>query len=214
MEQISSDLWVTETENPFPGLTTRAYLWTRPDGNVLFYNTTLAGELDRMAELGGVAHQYLSHQDEITSTLATVKQRFGAKLHIHGSEAHLVETTSVDDPFTERHTALGDMQVIPVPGHTPGSTVYLATISGRRHLFTGDTIVRGENGWWAGYIEGHSNRESLLEALDVLAELNPEVIVSSAFMGASGVTELAAGAWPDAVDEARRGLLSGQQITP
>ncbi len=214
MEQISPDLWVTATENPFPGLTTRAYLWIRSGGNVLFYNTTLATELDRMAELGGVAHQYLSHQDEITATLATVKQRFGSKLHIHASEAPLVETTTVDAPFTDRHTALGELEVIPVPGHTPGSTVYLATIDGRRHLFTGDTIVRGENGWWAGYIEGHSDRDALLATLDVLAKLTPEVIVSSAFMGASGVTELNGESWPDAVDEARRGLLSGQQIAP
>lgn len=37
VRQIRSDLWETRTDSPFPGLTTHAYLWTRPAGNVLFY---------------------------------------------------------------------------------------------------------------------------------------------------------------------------------
>ncbi|WJR36702.1 hypothetical protein P3F83_12040 [Mycobacteroides immunogenum] len=31
-------LWETRTDGPFPGLTTHAYLWTRPTGNVLFHS--------------------------------------------------------------------------------------------------------------------------------------------------------------------------------
>ncbi|NNH70212.1 MBL fold metallo-hydrolase [Nocardia uniformis] len=212
MERVAPDLWVTETENPAPGLTTRAYLWTRPAGNVLFYNTTLTTEYDRMAELGGVADQYLSHQDEITSSLATIKERFGTRLHIHESEAPLVTSTGVDDPFTERHSADG-IEVIPTPGHTPGSTCYLVTISGRRYLFTGDTIILGADGqWWAGYIEGYSDRDSLAAALDVLAELTPDAVVSSAFLGGSGVTELGDRPWPDCVAEARKALLEGRSL--
>ncbi|SKW43750.1 Zn-dependent hydrolase [Mycobacteroides abscessus subsp. massiliense] len=38
VRQIRSDLWETRTDNPFPGLTTHAYLWVRPEGNVLFYS--------------------------------------------------------------------------------------------------------------------------------------------------------------------------------
>ncbi|MFI6868240.1 MBL fold metallo-hydrolase [Nocardia sp. NPDC050406] len=213
MQNIAPDLWVTETQNPAPGLTTRAYLWTRPEGNVLFYNTTIESEFDRMAELGGVADQYLSHQDEITSTLATMKDRFGTRLHIHESEASLVTATTVDDPFKERHTAFEGLEVIPAPGHTPGSSVYLATIADRRYLFTGDTIIRGEDGqWWAGYLPEFSDRDALAATLDTLAELSPEVIVSSAFMGDSGVTELGERPWADAVAEARTALLDGRSI--
>ncbi|MFF0527517.1 MBL fold metallo-hydrolase [Nocardia amikacinitolerans] len=207
MRQIAPELWQTETLSPFPGLTTNAYLWTTPEGNVLFYNTTLAAEFDRMAELGGVAHQYLSHRDEIASSLATVRDRFGARLHVHKADAGEVTQTAVDDPFDSRHIAFAGLEVIPTPGHSVGSASYLATISGKRYLFTGDTIVLGENGWWPGYLDGHSDRETLLASLDVLAELTPDVIVSSAFMGESGVTELGDRPWADCVDEARRALV-------
>ncbi|TQM33577.1 MBL fold metallo-hydrolase [Nocardia bhagyanarayanae] len=207
MRQIAPRLWQTETLSPFPGLTTNAYLWTTPEGNVLFYNTTLTAEFDRMAELGGVAHQYLSHRDEIASSLATVRDRFGARLHVHKADAVEVTQTAVDDPFDSRHVAIAGLEVIPTPGHTVGSASYLATIDGKRYLFTGDTIILGQDGWWAGYLEGHSDRETLLASLDLLAELTPDVVVSSAFMGESGVTELGDRPWADCVAEARRALV-------
>ncbi|UFS98212.1 MBL fold metallo-hydrolase [Nocardia huaxiensis] len=215
MRQIAPDLWVTDAQNPAPGLYTHAYLWTRPDGNILFYNTTLPAEIDHIAELGGAAHQYLSHQDEITSTLATLAERFGTKLHIHAVEAPLVTATTVDDAFTGRHTGVGGLEVIPAPGHTPGSTVYLAEISGRRYLFTGDTILRGEQGdWWAGYLEGYSDRDALLASLDLLATLTPQVILSSAVMDGTDYTDLGDRPWADAVEEARRALRNGAAIVP
>ncbi|GAA5091559.1 MBL fold metallo-hydrolase [Nocardia iowensis] len=209
MHQIVPDLWETETLSPFPGLTTHAYLWTTPEGNVLFYNTTVTEEFDKMADLGGVAHHYLSHRDEIASSLSVVRERFGAKLHIHKADASMVTDTTVDDAFDSRHVGFAGLEVIPTPGHTPGSACYLATIGGKRYLFTGDTLVLGENGvWWAGYLEGHSDRDTLLSSLDVLAGLNPDVIVSSAFMGPKGVIELGDRPWSDCVAEARRGVVA------
>lgn len=80
MRQIQSDLWETDVENPFPGLTTHAYLLTRHDGNVLFYNTGHQHEIERMTDLGGVAYHLLSHQDELGDTINTIHQRFGARL--------------------------------------------------------------------------------------------------------------------------------------
>ncbi|MFI9508875.1 MBL fold metallo-hydrolase [Nocardia sp. NPDC052566] len=207
MRQVAADLWETETESPFPGLTTHAYLWTTPEGNVLFYNTTHAAEIDAMAELGGVAHHYLSHRDEIAPSLATIRERFGAKLHIHKADAGEVSQTMVDDAFDTRHTAVAGLEVIPAPGHTPGSALYQATIGGRRYLFTGDTLIHTEaDAWWPGYLEGHSNRETLLSTLDLMTGLTPEVVVSSAFQGDSGVTEIAGGTWADGVTAARRAL--------
>ncbi|MBF6210328.1 MBL fold metallo-hydrolase [Nocardia puris] len=209
MRQLTPSLWQTETLSPFPGLTTSAYLWTSPEGNVLFYNTTFPAEFDHMAELGGVAHQYLSHRDEVASSLATVRERFGARLHIHKADADEVTQTTVDDPFDTRHTAVAGLEVIPTPGHTPGSACYLATIDGRTHLFTGDTLFRRADGrWMAGYIEGHSDREPLLATLDLLATLTPDVVVSSAFMGDTGVTTLGDRPWADCVAEARTALLA------
>jgi hypothetical protein len=94
MRQIRPDLWETRADAPFPGLTTHAYLWTPsgagpggpagPAGNVLFYNTAGDDDLEEIARLGGVAHQYLSHQDEVAPMLATYRQR-GSRLEGHPS---------------------------------------------------------------------------------------------------------------------------------
>ncbi|GAA2787625.1 MBL fold metallo-hydrolase [Saccharopolyspora taberi] len=209
MRKIKEDLWETEPEYPMPGLSTHAYLWQAPSGNVLFYNTTHEHELDRMAELGGVAHHYLSHQDEIAPSLLAIKKRFNSTLHSAAAEADVVsETAPVDNAFDRRHVAVDDIEVIPTPGHTPGSTCFLVpSPTGQRYLFTGDSIFLGADGrWTAGYIEGMSDRDALATSLAGLASLTPDVVVSSAFAGDSGVTELGDRLWADCVQEALRSL--------
>ncbi|MHA6803960.1 MBL fold metallo-hydrolase [Salinifilum ghardaiensis] len=208
MRQIRNDLWETEAEYPAPGLSTHAYLWLAPGGNVLFYNTTLGTELDRVAELGGVNHQYLSHQDEIAPSLRTIRDRFGASLHASAAEAAAVrETCPVDDAFDGPRTRDG-IDVIPTPGHTPGSTCFLVhSPAGETYLLTGDTIVRdAEGGWFAGHIPGMSDREALERSLAELAALRPDLVISSGFVGETGVTELGERAWADCVEQALRSL--------
>lgn len=214
MRQITKDLWETDPEYPFPGLSTHAYLWTAPSGNVLFYNTTHDHELDHMAELGGVSRHYLSHKDEIAPSLRTIKDRFGSTLHSSATEANLVEQTApVDDAFEHGHTAADDLQVLMTPGHTPGSACYLASSgTGSTYLFTGDTLFLSSEGrWTAGYIEGMSDRDALAGSLRELAKLTPDVVISSAFAGDSGVTELDGRAWADCVDEALQ-LLTAESV--
>ena len=79
MRQALADLWETGTDSPFPGLTTHAYLWT--PSNALFYS--MAGDVDfeAIADLGGVADQYLSHRDEAGPLIKRIADRFGARLH-------------------------------------------------------------------------------------------------------------------------------------
>lgn len=209
MEQIRDDLWATETEHPFPGLTTRAYLLrTSADGNVLLYNTSHAHEIEAMAELGGVQRQYLSHQDEIAPSLRLVHERHGAALHAHQSEAHLVGEVSPVEPFAERAVHAGDIEVIPTPGHTVGSTCYVATTAaGDRYLFTGDTLFVGRDGEWAaGYIPGHSDAGPLATSLDLIRTLEPDLVISSACPTGVGAHAVDPGEWPSLVDRAAEGM--------
>jgi len=53
MTQLRGDLWQTRTESPFPGLTTHAYLWQGPSGNILFYSPASDADFAAIEELGG-----------------------------------------------------------------------------------------------------------------------------------------------------------------
>ena len=166
MRQIQPDLWETAEERPFPGLITHAYLLTRAEGNVLFYNTSHARELDAIEEHGGVGHQFLSHRDELGPSLQAIRERFGAALGGHRQEAEdFARYRRPDIVFDQRELLLDKIEVIPTPGHTPGSVCFLVHPDesegggdesegeerGRRILFTGDTLfLAGDGGWQAG----------------------------------------------------------------
>jgi hydroxyacylglutathione hydrolase len=173
---------------------------------VLFYNTSLEAELDAIADLGGVRRQLLSHQDEIAPSLQTIRERFGSALHAHRSEQHLVEEVAPVDVVLDGPAVLaGGIEVVPTPGHTPGSVCYLVPSStGSRYLFTGDTLYVGTDGeWHPGYIPGHSDAGPLAESLTLLASLEPDVVISSACPTGTGVHEVDPKAWRAQVERAR-----------
>ncbi len=210
MKHIYLDLWQTRAEHPFPGLTTHAYLLIREAGNVLFYNTGHTDELEHMGELGGVARQYLSHRDEVGPSLTRIRQMFGATLYCHRIEEDAVRgVTPVDVTFESREVHPGGIEVIPTPGHTPGSACFLVKSPHQKtYLFTGDTIYIGDDGSWRnGFLPGTSNKPDLVESLRLLRELEPDVVISSATGGRYPYREVRPGAWKLAVDEALASLL-------
>lgn len=210
MQTILPDLWETETEHPAPGLTTHAYLLTRAQGNILFYNTSRPSAWPVIEKLGGICWQLLSHEDEVGSSLQTIRARFGAKLGIHELESEAAARFSAPDLlFREPGQLFDDVQIIPTPGHTPGSTCFLVTgHQGLRYLFTGDTLYRAKHGTWrAGMIDGHSNRKQLLNSLQLLSTLSPDVVISSAFTGDTGHQQLAGNDWERLIDGAIANLL-------
>lgn len=210
MRKVLDDLWETRTDSPFPGLTTHAYLWTEAR-NVLFYSVATDVDFDELEALGGISDQYLSHRDEAGPMLGQIARRFGTRLHASAAELlDIGKHAHVDVPLGSRHVDANGVEVIPTPGHTPGSTCYLVTgAGGRRYLFTGDTIFRGASGdWVAGFIAGMSDAAALAKTLDLLATLEPDVVISSAFGGDEGVHELGDQRWSDCVEQAAATLKS------
>lgn len=203
MTQIRTDLWETRTDTPFPGLTTHAYLWTPGGPNALFYCP--AGDVDFAAldSLGGVDDQYLSHQDEAGPMLARIAERFGSRLHAPAAERETIQRhTPIDVPLSTRHIDDRGVEVIPTPGHSPGSTSYLVEGAQGRYLFTGDTMFVAADGRWSTFvIPGIGDAAAMADSLHLLASLRPDVVISSAY-GARAVTFLDKGAWPACVDEA------------
>jgi glyoxylase-like metal-dependent hydrolase (beta-lactamase superfamily II) len=206
MKQVLSDLWQTRTDSPFPGLTTHAFLWA--SRNALFYSTATDDDFPALEELGGVADQYLSHRDEAGPMLAKIADHFDSTLHAPVAELlDIGQHAHVDVPLGSRHVDVNGIEVIPTPGHSPGSTCYLVNGAEGSYLFTGDTLIRGENGnWWAGYIPGIGDADALAASLRLLRALNPDVVISSAFQGDSAVHRIQPGRWKDHVDEALDGL--------
>jgi glyoxylase-like metal-dependent hydrolase (beta-lactamase superfamily II) len=206
MQHVLTDLWQTRTDSPFPGLTTHAFLWT--PRNALFYSTATDADFPELEKLGGISDQYLSHRDEAGPMLGKIADRFGCALH--APVAELLEIGAhahVDVPLGSRHVDANDVEVIPTPGHSPGSTCYLVGGAEGRYLFTGDTLVFGESGtWWAGYLPGISDAEALAASLRLLRTITPDVVISSAFQGDSAVHRIEPDRWIDHVDEALAGL--------
>jgi hydroxyacylglutathione hydrolase len=206
MRQVLADLWETRTDSPFPGLTTHAYLWA--PRNALFYSPATDADFAALEELGGVKAHYLSHRDEAGPMLARVAERFGSRLHAPAPElVDVGQHAHVDVPLGSRHVDANGVEVIPTPGHTPGSTCYLVDGAEGSYLFTGDTLVLGESGeWWAGFIAGYSDAETLASSLRLLGTLAPDVVISSAFQGDSAVHRIEPGRWPEHIEQALDGL--------
>jgi hydroxyacylglutathione hydrolase len=206
MTQIREDVWQTRNESPFPGLTTHAYLWRRPSGNILFYSPASEADFDAIEALGGVSAQYLSHLDEAGPVLTRVTDRFGSRLHAPAVELDAIgRHAHVDEPVeARRQIDANGVDVIPTPGHSDGSTCYLVTgVGGEEYLFTGDTMFPAGDGTWSTYlVPGRGSAASLRSSLELLGTLRPNIVISSAFGGDTAMETLGDGRWSACVDEA------------
>ncbi|MGV0850345.1 MBL fold metallo-hydrolase [Mycolicibacterium phlei] len=187
LTRIREDLWQTRLDSPLPGLTTHAYLWQGPNGNVLFYSPATEADFDAIEALGGVRAQYLSHLDEAGPNLARIAARFGSTLHASRYELAEVSRHAVVGVLLdyERHVDGNGVEILPTPGHSDGSTSYLVTsASGERYLFTGDTMFRTKEGTWATFLPpGRGSAAELRNSVAFLGTVSPDLVISSAFAG-------------------------------
>ena len=209
MNQIYSDLWQTTPEHPFPNAVTHAYFLKREGGNVLFYSSGISEDLQQIQELGGIIRQYLSHRDEAGQPLVEIKQMFGSELCCHRlEEKAIARVCPVDLTFQTREIHLGDIEIIPTPGHTAGSTCFqYKSPYGKTYLFSGDTIYPSNGSWetlvWTG--QGGS-KSDLMDSLKQLRNLKPDVVIASASVGDRGFGEMASGEWQEIIDRTLRSL--------
>ena len=186
MKQIFDDLWQTKLEIPFGSVHTHAYFLQREEGNALIYNTGHAGEIEHIAELGGVDYWYLSHRHETGDSLKIIRERFGSKLCCHVDEESAVQQAcEVDITFPSEVTRHRGLEIFHTPGHTIGSISFLyRSPYGSTYLFTGDTLFQS-NGVWETLViasDGGST-EALLESLKIYRALSPDVVLWSASGG-------------------------------
>jgi glyoxylase-like metal-dependent hydrolase (beta-lactamase superfamily II)/ferredoxin len=117
-----------------------AHSWFVPrvGGNLLVDSPRYTRRLvDAFDAAGGIAAILLTHRDDVADAEQWA-QRFGSAVYIHADDAdaapyatHVIDAAGPVDPFD-------GVTMIPVPGHTRGSVVYLVQ---QRWLFTGDSLA-------------------------------------------------------------------------
>jgi glyoxylase-like metal-dependent hydrolase (beta-lactamase superfamily II) len=149
-----------------PSLQIRSFVLERDAGDLLVYSTTTA--------TGDVWRQYLNHSHEAGFAPRAVN----APVFVHAADRAAVEESgvAVRAAFSRRHMLDGDFEVIPAPGHTPGTTAYLWDNGDHRFLFTGDTIMLRDGEWRTAVLDS-SDRGAYLESLALLRDLDFDVLV-------------------------------------
>jgi len=155
MEAAIEGLHASTTQPlPFaPAVDVRAFLLRRDAGNLLLYSTTeLDADAAAIEDLGGVSRHYLNHRHEAMFAPDWVP----GPLFVHENErASIPEASHVRGTFSRRHALDHDFEVIPAPGHT----LYL------------------REGEWVAAVLDSSDRDSYVESLELIRELDFDVLV-------------------------------------
>ena len=210
MRQIYPDLWVTEPERltpDLPDLMVYGYLLVRETGNVLFCRSEHLEDRRHIQDLGGITRHYLTHWHEAAPGLARIKNMFGSKLVCHRlAEKTVSKFSPVDVTFEARDVHLGDIEVIPSPGHTAGSTCFcFKSPHGKTYLFAGDTIFPSR-GTWQAFAAEDGNKSDLKESLAMLRSVEPDVVLCSAAVADVPFKATSRAPWHAALDQAARSL--------
>jgi glyoxylase-like metal-dependent hydrolase (beta-lactamase superfamily II)/ferredoxin len=115
-----------------------AWLVRRAAGNILIDSPRQSRILfERLEELGGVRHLFLTHRDDVADHGA-YHRRFGCERIIHRADAvgDLADVERVVDG-TAPIALADDLAIVPVPGHTRGSCVLIYRDT---FAFTGDHV--------------------------------------------------------------------------
>jgi glyoxylase-like metal-dependent hydrolase (beta-lactamase superfamily II) len=152
-----------------PDLHVRSFLLERAEENILVYaaRPPAPGHID-------FDRQYLTHWHEAWAAGGVAEH---ARLLVHEAERDATERyAKVWHTFSRRHHLGDDFEVIPAPGHTPGSTFYLWDDGAHRHLFTGDTVYLVDGEWRAAVLES-SDPAAYAETLELIKTLDFDVLV-------------------------------------
>lgn len=150
----------------------RSFVLERDDGNVIVYNSPgMSAAAAEIAELGGASRLLINHGHESMYGMPGLD----VPVHVHERD-HAEVSRAIPGAlaFGERHVIGSDLEVIPTPGHTLGTSTFLWDNGRHRFLFTGDFIWI-EHGQWKAVVLG--NRAEYLESLALVRELEFDVLV-------------------------------------
>ena len=110
-----------------------------PEGNWMIDSPRFIKHLaDAFERMGGVRYIFLTHEDDVADA-GRYAARFGSTRIIHRADAAAMPDAEWVVEGSETIQLTPRFHLIPVPGHTPGSS---ALLYDERFLFTGDHL------WW------------------------------------------------------------------
>jgi len=152
----------------------RSFVLQRPRGNVIIYNSP--GVTDAAAaiqDLGGASRLLINHSHEAMYG----QPELDVPIWVHERDrAEVARTLPVAGAFDQRQTIDDDLEIIPTPGHTPGTTSYLWNNGDHRFLFTGDFIWI-EEGEWKAVVLSPELRRDYVRSLRTVRDLDFDVLV-------------------------------------
>ncbi|MBV7379215.1 MBL fold metallo-hydrolase [Maritimibacter dapengensis] len=154
------------------GVVVRAFVLDRPQGNIIIYNAPGISEAaDETRELGQPQRLLMNHHHEAMYGAPDLD----VPVWVHEADRSRV-SLPIAGTFAERHMIDDDLEVIPTPGHTAGTTAFLWDNGEHRFLFPGDSLwVQG--GEWKAVLLGDSNRSAYLDSLARLKTVDFDVLV-------------------------------------
>src|SRR5205814_1045486 len=128
---------------------------------------------EAIAARGGATRLLMNHAHEALFGAPEVD----VPVFVHErDEAETARSSPVAGTFSERQMLDDDLEVIPTPGHTPGTTAFLWDNGAHRFLFTGDSLwVAG--GAWQAVVLDPGGREAYIDSLATLRALDFDVLV-------------------------------------
>ena len=116
-----------------------SYFIRHSDGNWLIDSPRYIKHLvDAFERMGGLRYIFLTHEDDVADA-AQYAEKFDATRIIHRADAEAMPDAEWIVDGLETVSLAPQFDLIPVPGHTPGSS---ALLYDHRFLFTGDHL------WW------------------------------------------------------------------
>jgi len=154
------------------GVVVRSFVLERESGNTIIYHSPgITAAAREIMELGQPDRLLVNHWHEAMYEAPALD----VPIFVHERDRGQTNLP-IADSFSTREQIADDLEVIPTPGHTPGTTAFLWDNGEHRLLFPGDSIWV-QNGEWKAVLLGESDREAYLDSLTRLMDVDFDFLV-------------------------------------
>ncbi len=171
-----SGLWATSPSHlPYQAdVLVRSFVRPRPGGNVIIYNSPgVTACATAIRDLGPATRLLINHAHEAMYG----QPDLDVPVFVHRRDrADTARTLRVSGTFDRRQMVDEDFEVIPTPGHIPGTTSYLWDNGEHRFLFTG-AFIWIDHGQWKAVVLSAKLRRDYLDSLALVRGLDFDVLV-------------------------------------